>query len=400
MKQSSPPKKAKIAVVLGTRPEATKLAPVILELRRFPRQFKVQVISTGQHREMLAQSLAIFGLKPDVNLDIMLPRQSLEHITSAALNGLGPLLSSAPPDLVLAEGDTTTVFAAALAAFYHKIPVAHLEAGLRTSDCYNPFPEEINRRLVSVIASLHLAPTPAARDNLLKEGHSRNSIYVTGNTAVDAVLWVAAKPAPPLPAIVEEAEQVVLVTAHRRENWGEPFKRICSAILEISRSFPKAAIIFCLHPNPAIQEIAKKVLSKQSRIHLLEHPEYLTFVHLMKRASLILTDSGGIQEEAPSLDKPVLVLRDNTERPEGLKADTSLLVGTDPKKIVAEVGRLLTDKPDYQAMAGAANPFGDGLAAKRAREALQHYLGMTSRRPKEFKPAIVKRQVKKGAKRR
>lgn len=374
---------AEIMVILGTRPEATKLAPVIRELRRPPAQFRVQVVATGQHRELVPEALAVFGLKPEMDLDIMLPKQSLEHITSAALAKLEPLFAARRPDLVLVEGDTTTVFAAALAAFYHHIPVAHLEAGLRTDDRYNPFPEELNRRLTSVLASLHLAPTQAARENLLAEGHDPRSVYVTGNTAVDAVLWCAAQPAPPLPRLSPEA-QVILVTAHRRENLGEPLRDICRGLLEIVRRFPQVEIVFAVHPNPKVTGIVKEMLAGEKRIHLLKAMDYLPFVHMMKRARIVLSDSGGLQEEAPALDKPVVVLRKNTERPEGLRAGTSRLAGTDPKKIVAEISRLLRNPDAYAQMAGAANPFGDGRAAPRVRQALLHFLGRRRRRPADF----------------
>ncbi len=373
-----------IAVILGTRPEATKLAPVMLELRNPPRQFRVRIIATGQHRDMLPQTLGIFGLRADMDLDIMRPQQSLEHITSAALNGLEPVFRSSPPDLALVEGDTTTVFAAALAAFYHHVPVAHLEAGLRTRDRYNPFPEEINRRLASPLASLHLAPTWEARDNLLAEGHTPKSIYVTGNTAVDALLWAAARPCPPLPKAAQKAGRFILVTCHRRENWGEPLQRVCQALQQVARLFPDVEMVFPVHPNPLVRKIAGQALGKEARIHLLEPVEYLAFVHLMKKASLLLTDSGGIQEEAPALDKPVLVLREKTERPEGLVAGTAKLVGTDPTRIVREVSRLLSDKKAYDAMARAKNPFGDGKAAKRIRQAILHFLGLRTRRPADF----------------
>ncbi|NIM04795.1 MAG: UDP-N-acetylglucosamine 2-epimerase (non-hydrolyzing) [Armatimonadetes bacterium] len=383
-------KTANIMVILGTRPEATKLAPVILELRRPAKQFNVKIIATGQHREMLSQALGVFGLKPDINCDIMRREQSLEHITSAALSRLDPILGCERPDLVLVEGDATTVLAAALAAFYHHVAVAHLEAGLRTEERYNPFPEEMNRRLTSVLASLHLAPTPGAKNNLLKEGHVEGSIYVTGNTAVDAVLWCASQPPPDLPKTSHGAK-VILVTTHRRESWGEPLKRICETLAEIARRFSDTEIVFPVHPNPKVKGIVKEVLKGRQRIHLVKPMDYMSFVHMMKKSYIILSDSGGIQEEAPSLDKPVLVLRENTERPEGLVAGTSKLVGTNTAKIVSEVRRLLCDEKAYASMARARNPFGDGRAAKRVREAILHYLGMRKRRPMEFK-GVVRRK--------
>jgi UDP-N-acetylglucosamine 2-epimerase (non-hydrolysing) len=375
-----------ITVILGTRPEATKLAPVILELRRPPRQFQVEVIATGQHKELLLNALGIFGLVPEKNLNIMRPGQSLEHITAAALGKLEPVFLKSKTDLVLVEGDTTTVFAAALAAFYHHIPVAHLEGGLRTDDIYNPFPEEVNRRLTSVISTVHLAPTPEAKENLLKEGHRPGAIYVTGNTAVDALLWAASRPAPPLPEVVEKAQKIILLTSHRRESWGKPIRRTFATLKKIARRFPEVEIVFPVHPNPQVKQAAQEILRGAARIHLLEPLDYLPFVHVMKKAHLILTDSGGIQEEAPSLNKPILVLREKTERAEGLAAGTARLVGTDPACIIGEVSRLLTDKSAYARMAKAANPFGDGKAAQRVRKALLHYFGMRDRRPRDFAP--------------
>lgn len=372
-----------IMIVLGTRPEATKLAPVILELRRFPAQFNVQVVSTGQHREMLPQTLGIFGLAPDVDLDIMQPRQSLEHITSAVLSGLDRALSQDNVDLLLVEGDTTSVFVGALAAFYKHIPVAHLEAGLRTDDIYNPFPEEANRRLASVLSTIHLAPTLDAKQNLLREAIPTERIYVTGNTSVDAVLWAAEQPAPSLPDIAQTDRKIILVTAHRRENWGEPLQRICTSLVEITKRHNDAEVLFALHPNPIVRETAASILAGADRIHCFPAPEYLTFVHLMKRAHIMLTDSGGLQEEAPSLDKPVLVLRENTERPEGVAVGTSKLVGTDPQTILHEVGTLLTDETAYRTMAQTPNPFGDGHASERVRLAILHHFGLADH-PQDF----------------
>jgi UDP-N-acetylglucosamine 2-epimerase (non-hydrolysing) len=377
-------KSKQITIILGTRPEATKLAPVILELRRPPRQFEVTVISTGQHRELLLNALAPFGLKPDKNLNIMRPGQSLEHVTGATLARLEPILQEAKSDLVMVEGDTTTVFAAALAAFYRGRPVAHLEAGLRTDDIHNPFPEEVNRRLVSVISTIHLAPTEEARNNLLREGIAPRAIYLTGNTAVDALLWAAAAPAPPLPEIVEKAKKFILVTSHRRESWGKPMRGTFAALKQIARRFPEVEIIFPVHPNPRVRQAAQAVLGGARGVHLLEPLDYLPFVHVMKKAYLLLTDSGGIQEEAPSLHKPILVLRDKTERGEGIAAGTARLVGTDPERIVREVSRLLEDRRAYEKMAQAASPFGDGRAAPRVRQALCHYFGLRKTRPKDF----------------
>ncbi len=370
----------KIMIVFGTRPEAIKLAPVIKELEKHPDKFQVVVTVTAQHREMLDQVLDLFDIIPDYDLDIMRPEQSPFEVTTRALMGLKPVLEGERPDLVLVQGDTATVMAAALAAFYLKIPVGHVEAGLRTYDKYQPFPEEMSRRLVSHIADWHFAPTETARQNLLREGIPDERIFVTGNTVIDALLSVVkqdyAFDHPVLSQIDFAANKVILVTAHRRENWGEPMRNICRAIRQIVAAYPEVVIVFSVHLNPQVQKTVRKELAGVERVHLLEPLGYEPFVQLMNKCYLILTDSGGIQEEAPSLGKPVLVLRNITERPEGVEAGTLKVVGTDTVHIVAEAERLLDDPEEYDRMAQARNPYGDGRASELIVTALwQHMAG-------------------------
>lgn len=367
----------KVMTVFGTRPDAIKMSPVVLELQRFPKEAEVVVAVTGQHREMLHQVLDVFGIRPKYDLDIMRTKQSLAEITTRSLSGLEHIIQKEQPQIVLAQGDTTTTFAASLAAFYNKVAVGHVEAGLRTDNKYDPYPEEINRRLTSVLADLHFAPTPAARENLLREGVPSSRIFVTGNTVIDALLSVAERPwsfdDPVLAEIESDGQRMILVTAHRRENWGEPMKRICSAVKTIVESFPDTMVVFAVHKNPIVRDIVFPALKDVERVHLIEPPDYVPFVHLLKKAHLILTDSGGVQEEAPSLGKPVLVMRKTTERPEGVDAGTALLTGTDAEDIVANASRLLTEQDTYVNMARATNPYGDGHASARIREALFGY---------------------------
>lgn len=363
----------KILAVCGTRPDALKMAPVILELKKHPEQVDLLIAVSGQHREMLEQVLRTFELVPDRNLDIMSARQTLAQITTRALEGLDAVMREVQPGLVLAQGDTTTTFVASLAAFYNKIPFGHVEAGLRTDNKYDPFPEEINRRLTGVIADIHFAPTERARQCLLREGIRSEDIVVTGNTVIDALLSVAGRDYVFQDSNIRMAlssEKPILVTAHRRENWGEPMKRICMAIREIASRRPEVSFIFPVHKNPIVRDVVFPELANVDRIVLIEPPDYVPFVHLMKAAYLILTDSGGVQEEAPSLGKPVLVLRKTTERPEGVEAGNAKLVGTDTQTIVREVERLLDDETAYTTMAQVANPYGDGRAAERIWEAI------------------------------
>ena len=381
----------KVIAVFGTRPEAIKMAPVVKELNRHPGEFACQVAVTAQHREMLDQVLQLFQIKPDFDLDIMRDRQTLEDVTTRALNGLSEVLRSSAPDVVLVHGDTTTTFVAALAAFYRQVPVGHVEAGLRTGDRYAPFPEEMNRRLAGALADIHFAPTATARDNLLRENIAAEHIYVTGNTVIDA-LQATVRPAyrfsdSRLQQLDWQDLRVILVTAHRRENWGEPFREIFTALKELVRHYRDIAIVFPVHYNPQVREAAREILGNQERIYLIDPLEYEPFVNLMARSYLVLTDSGGLQEEAPALGKPVLVLREVTERPEAVTAGTVRLVGTAYQDVLAAAGELLEDETAYLQMAHAVNPYGDGQASRRIRVALGHYFGRTIARPQEFTPA-------------
>lgn len=364
----------KVLCVFGTRPDAIKMAPVVLELKRRPGEFAVRVAVTGQQREMLDQVLAVFGIVPDYDLNIMTQRQTLAQITTRSLEGLDPILASEKPDWVLAQGDTTTTFVASLAAFYHRVAFGHVEAGLRTGQMYDPFPEEINRVLTARLARLHFAPTPDAADNLRREGVGDDAIVLCGNTVIDALLQAAAQdyaPSDPiLRDILADPRRMLLVTAHRRENWGEPMAQIGQAVRAIVDAHSDTVAVVALHRNPIVRETLVPILGDHDRIKLIEPPDYAPFVNLEQKATLILTDSGGVQEEAPSLGKPVLVLRETTERPEGVAAGTAKLVGTDPVRIVAEASRLLTDDAAYQAMAHAVSPYGDGQAARRIADAL------------------------------
>jgi len=359
--------------VFGTRPEAIKMAPVVQRLRRYPGEIRSVVCSTGQHREMLDQVLRLFEIRPDYDLNLMEPNQSLCRLTANLFWGLEPVLDAVRPDWVLAQGDTTTVLVASLAAYYKGARFGHVEAGLRTGDKRRPFPEEINRRLADAVSDLYFCPTERARRTLLAEGYPEAAILVTGNTVIDALLDVASRPYDwsqgPLKDIPRDVP-VVLVTAHRRESFGAAFRRLCEAIRDLARRFGEVQFVYPVHLNPNVRAPVAEILSAQKNIHLLEPLDYLSLVHLMKRSALILTDSGGIQEEAPSLGVPVLVMRDTTERPEGVEAGVVKLVGTDRDAIVAEAARLLSDADARAAMASAANPYGDGHAAERIVEAL------------------------------
>jgi UDP-N-acetylglucosamine 2-epimerase (non-hydrolysing) len=372
-----------IAVVIGTRPEAIKLAPVIRELKRDTARYDVKVVATAQHRELLDRVLALFEIETDVDLDIMRADQDLFGVTQKALGGLGKAFAELGPDLVLVQGDTTSVFAGALAAFYHQIPVAHVEAGLRTEQRYSPFPEEINRHLTGVLTDLHFAPTSKAAWNLRHEGYDESQITITGNTVIDALLDVADREEAPLPEGVDPDKPLILVTAHRRESFGAPLERAFGALAELAKMHPEAQIVYPVHPNPKVQKAAKDNLSASTNIILLEPMDYAPFVSLMKRATLVLTDSGGIQEEAPSLGVPVLVLRPVTERPEAVGAGTVKLVGTDPAKIIGEAHRLLTDADYHASMAAAVNPYGDGKASERIAAVISHFFFKTDR-PADF----------------
>ena len=363
----------KILCVAGTRPEAIKVAPLVIELRRFAEQVDTVLVSTGQHREMLAQALGAFDLVPDLDLDIMQHGQTLAEVTSRALAGLDRLIAEAEPAFVIAQGDTTTTLAAALAAFYRRIPFAHVEAGLRTDSIDNPFPEEFNRRASALVTTLHFAPTQWAVDNLLAEKVDPEKVFLTGNTGVDAVLSMAERST--YDWFPEHKGRVVTLTTHRRENWGEPMRSIAEAAREVADRFEDVLLVVPMHRNPTVREVLTSVLEGHPRVRLIEPPDYDRFIPLMRRSALILSDSGGVQEEAPAFGLPVLVLRDTTERPEGVAAGTAKLVGTDKARIVSEATRLLSDPESYTAMAHAISPYGDGKASARIRFALLRYLG-------------------------
>jgi UDP-N-acetylglucosamine 2-epimerase (non-hydrolysing) len=380
----APPRR--IMVVYGTRPEAIKVAPVLRALDQSP-QFKPLAVVTAQHRSMLDQVNEVFGITPDHDLDIHQPGQTLTDITTRALTGVQQLLAELQPDALLVQGDTTTVFAAALAAFYEKIPVVHLEAGLRTGDPYSPYPEEINRRLAGRLAAMHLAPTATSRANLEAENVDPASVVVTGNTVIDALLWAVSCRLGYGDAALADLDgdpgPVLLVTAHRRESWGPPLQSVGRALARIARAHPELRIVFPIHRNPIVRDAVLPSIRHIPNVVVTEPLPYGGFARLMNRATLILTDSGGVQEEGPSLGKPVLVMRDTTERPEAVQAGTVRLVGTNEDLIVASVDRLLSDADAYAAMANAVNPYGDGLAAGRAVAAIAHYFG-EGPAPEEF----------------
>ncbi|CAN7339612.1 non-hydrolyzing UDP-N-acetylglucosamine 2-epimerase [Variovorax paradoxus] len=368
----------KILLVFGTRPEAIKMAPLVKHLQKLP-AFETRVCVTAQHREMLDQVLSLFEISPDFDLNLMKPGQDLTDITAGVLRGLKETLAQWRPDAMLVHGDTSTTFAATLAAFYQRIPVGHVEAGLRTGNLYSPWPEEANRKLTSVLARWHFAPTEASRDNLLAEGVAPDTIHVTGNTVIDALLQVRDRIEDDATLQQRFAEQfrfvdlskrLVLVTGHRRENFGGGFERICEALACIAHAHPDVQVVYPVHLNPRVQEPVYRLLGDVGNVHLIEPLDYLPFVYLMNRSTLILTDSGGIQEEAPSLGKPVLVMRDTTERPEAVAAGTVKLVGTDASRIAAQAHVLLTDAAAYQVMAHAHNPYGEGQASRRIAQTL------------------------------
>ncbi len=368
--------KKKVLCVFGTRPDAVKMAPIVLELKKQSAHFETRVVVTGQHREQLDQVLKVFSIKPDHDLAIMQHGQTLTQITTRALEGLDADLQQFPADICLAQGDTTTTFVAGLAAFYHKVSFGHVEAGLRTGNMYDPFPEEMNRRLAAALAKWHFAPTLEARQNLLNEGIEESSIRVTGNTSIDALRSVASIeyrfPDGNLRDITEGSRRLILVTAHRRENWGEPMENIAHAVAILAQEFEDCEVVVALHKNPVVRESLIPILEHVIRVHLIEPPDYVPFVKLMQRANLILTDSGGVQEEAPTLGVPILVLRQTTERPEGVDAGTAKLIGTDTQVIVEEARELLTNPEAHAAMSRSANPYGDGSAAEQIVQVLQN----------------------------
>jgi UDP-N-acetylglucosamine 2-epimerase (non-hydrolysing) len=373
--------------VFGTRPEAVKMAPVVARLRESA-DFTPFVVVTAQHREMLDQVLRLFAIAPDRDLDIMLPEQSLFDITTRALAGLDPVLAEIRPDMVLVQGDASSTMLGALAAFYHKIPIGHVEAGLRTGDKYRPFPEEMNRRVTSSLADLHFPPTAQAKANLMREGVPAGAVFVTGNTVIDALQEIVRRPdvTPPANTPPMDGRRVLLVTTHRRENWGEPLRQVYLALLDLLDRFDDLIVVFSLHRNPAVRRVAMDVLGRHPRVHMIDPPDYGPWVRLMARAYLILTDSGGIQEEAPALGVPALVAREVTERPEGVDAGTVELVGTSRERIVERASRLLSDPAARAQMAAVRNPYGDGRAAPRIVDAMRLWFGRTHARPDEFVP--------------
>jgi len=362
----------KVCIILGTRPEAIKLAPVIQQFKR-SLAFKTQVVLTGQHREMVEQVMRLFKIDADRDLEIMQHQQTLTDITCRSLSGLESLFREVQPDLAIVQGDTTTAFAAALAAFYQKIPVGHVEAGLRTDDLFNPYPEEANRRLISQITQLHFAPTALAVENLQRSGVV-GEIHQTGNTVIDALLTVAKQnPICDIPNLDWQKYRTLLATVHRRENWGEPLKDIAKGFLLILEKFPDTALLLPLHRNPTVREPLKEILGNHPRVFLTEPLDYRELVAAIQGCYLLLTDSGGLQEEAPSLGKPVLVLRETTERPEAIAAGTAKLVGTNPDRILSTTTELLCNQEFYQTMATATNPFGDGHAVERILQIVENY---------------------------
>lgn len=358
----------RVLVVVGTRPEAIKMAPVIGELRRRSSVFDVQVCLSAQHRKLLDQVIETFQIRVGHDLNLMQPDQSLTDLAARVLEGVGRVLATWRPDVVLVHGDTTTSLSAALAAYYAKVRVGHVEAGLRTHDKYRPFPEELNRRLTDSLSDFHYAPTQTARENLLRESIGAADILVTGNTVIDALLEVADRPYQFDDAELEglgRDRRLIVVTAHRRESFGEPFRQMCAAMRDLVRANADVELVYAVHPNPNVRTVVEDILGSQERVHLIAPLEYVPFVHLLKKAAIVLTDSGGIQEEAPALGKPVLVMREVTERPEAVEAGTARLVGTTYDGIVTETQRLLDDAGAYRAMSSAVNPYGDGHAAER-----------------------------------
>jgi UDP-N-acetylglucosamine 2-epimerase (non-hydrolysing) len=387
--------RTRVVVILGTRPEAIKLVPVIRALQCQSDEFETRVIVTGQHRHMLDQVLQLFRITPDADLALMRPNQSLNELFGRVVGALDTLLSVARPDVLLVQGDTTTAFATALAGFYRSIPVAHLEAGLRSYDLRNPFPEEANRRLTSIVASIHFSPTARAAEALIQEGTPPSQVAVTGNTVVDALQALVDAPFSfrntPVENLNLNGERVILVTSHRRESWGQELENICLALRDIVNAFPDVAVVYPVHLNPNVRKTVRALLAGSDRVHLTDPLDYATFINLAKRSFFILTDSGGVQEEAPTLGKPLLLLRKVTERPEAFEAGRADIVGTSREDIVAAAARLLSDADRYVAMATGANPYGDGRAAERVVLALRRWrdgkLPLLSEQD-EFHPAV------------
>ena len=381
-------KKIKVMTVFGTRPEAIKMAPVVLELQKHPDTIIPVVAVTAQHRDMLDQVLNLFKIKPDYDLDIMAAEQTLFDITSRSMLGLDKVLQKEKPDIVLVHGDTTTTFAGALAAYYHQISVGHVEAGLRTHNKYSPFPEEMNRKLTGSIADLHFAPTDTSKVNLLEESVNEEGIFVTGNTVIDALHKTVRDDfvfdSELLQNIDYGGKRVILVTTHRRENLGEPMRQVYKALRKLVDEFADVEVVFPVHKNPKVREVVSQELGGLDKVHLIDPLDYEPFANLMHRSHLILTDSGGVQEEAPALGKPVLVLRDTTERPEAVAAGPVKLIGTDKDVVYNEAKLLLTDEAEYKKMAEASNPYGDGKASARIIQAILYHYGIADHKLDEF----------------
>jgi len=370
--------KLKVMVVFGTRPEAIKMAPLVLELQKHSDSIETITVVTAQHRQMLDQVLETFSIEPHYDLDIMGKNQSLLDITGKILEKFDPVVKQELPDIILVHGDTTTTFAASLVAFYNQVRIGHVEAGLRTFDKYSPFPEEMNRQMTDSLADLYFAPTSESKENLLKENHPESAIVITGNTAIDALkLTVQSDYYHEVLDQLDPDKKLVLVTMHRRENQGQPMRNVFAALREMVDLHQEIEVVYPVHLSPAVQEAANDILAGHDRIHLIEPLDVLDFHNLASRSYFIMTDSGGVQEEAPSLGKPVLVLRDTTERPEGVRAGTLKLVGTDPNRVKEAMTALLTDEKLYKDMSQAPNPYGDGKASERIVQAIQHYYGLT-----------------------
>lgn len=377
-------KKIKVMVVFGTRPEAIKMSPLILQLKKQSEKFETMTVVTAQHRQMLDQVLQTFNIEPDIDLNIMRKQQTLTDITVKILNQLDKLLKEVKPDIILVHGDTTTTFATSLAAFYNQVRIGHVEAGLRTWEKYSPFPEEMNRQMTDAVTDLYFAPTMQSKENLIKENHDEKTIFVTGNTAIDALkLTVQENYHHDVLEQIPSNHRLILVTMHRRENQGEPMRRVFRTLRQVVEAHDDVEAIYPVHLSPAVQEAAKEILSNHPQIHLIEPLDVVDFHNIAARSYFIMSDSGGVQEEAPSLGKPVLVLRDTTERPEGVSAGTLKLVGTESKNIHEVIETLLTDEIVYHQMSQASNPYGDGRASERIVEAIAYYFGRAER-PENF----------------
>lgn len=378
--------KIKVMTVFGTRPEAIKMALLVLALKECSDEFEAVTVVTAQHRQMLDQVLEIFKIKPDYDLDVMKQRQTLSEITSNVLMNLDKVIATEKPDIVLVHGDTTTTFAASISAFYNQTAIGHVEAGLRTWDKYSPFPEEMNRQLTDVLSDLYFAPTSQSEANLLQENHPQKAIYITGNTAIDALKQtVQSDYNHSILDVVDADKRMILVTMHRRENQGEPMKRVFKVMRQVVETHDDVEIVYPVHLNPVVQEAAQDILGNHPRIHLIDPLDVVDFHNLAAQSFFIMSDSGGVQEEAPSLGKPVLVLRDTTERPEGVEAGTLKLVGTQPEQVHDAMVELLDDQAVYEAMAHAKNPYGDGQASQRILDAIAYHFGQSKEKPEAFK---------------